>query len=76
MKTPAEPARAAEPAPAENKPRGGQPHQPYYDNNNEYHNPHRDPFPSDRDLIRPAAFVFVCGALVLAIVAIIFLMMA
>lgn len=42
---------------------------------NKSRNPYHDPFPSDRDLIRPAVFVFVCGALVLAVVAIIFLMM-
>lgn len=52
-----------------------QPHNQHYDYDNKYHNTHRDTFPTDRDLIRPAVFVFVCGALVLAIVAIIFLVM-
>lgn len=68
MKTPT-------PSPRKNVPSDEQPHQKHYNNDKEYHNPHRDQFPTDRDLIRPAAFVFVCGALVLAIVAIIFLVM-
>lgn len=36
-------------------------------------NTFRPPFPTDRDLIVPAIFVFVCGALVMGIIAIIFL---
>lgn len=62
-------------SPKKNEPSDEQPHNQHYDYNNKYRNHHRDPFPTDRDLIRPAAFVFVCGALVLAIVAIIFLVM-
>lgn len=62
--------RHEEPVHPKNKSRDRQPHHDY-----KYRNPYHDPFPSDRDLIRPAVFVFVCGALVLAVVAIIFLMM-
>lgn len=60
-------------SPEKNTPNNEQPHNQHCDYNSEYHNHNRDPFFTDRDLIRPAAFVFVCGTLVLAIVAILFL---